>query len=103
MPIYEYKCPNCGTKEEVITTKYEPSEFISCKCGSRKKKIISLPNTDLKNNERLSSTMGVNPRQIKEAEKRFPGSKYTPDGRLIINNRQDKIKKCKERGLSELD
>ncbi len=103
MPIYEYQCPNCGTKEEVFTPKYEPPEFIDCKCGSRKKKIISLPNTDLKNNERLSNVMGVNPRQIPEAEKRFPGSKYTPEGKLIINSRQDKKKKMKERGLTELE
>jgi putative FmdB family regulatory protein len=103
MPIYEYKCPNCGTIEEVFVQNYDPEQYIKCKCGSRKKKMISLPNTDLKNNERFSNVMGVNPRQIKEAEKRFPGSKYTPDGRLIINSRQDKKKKMKERGLTELE
>jgi putative FmdB family regulatory protein len=102
MPIYEYKC-DCGLITEVIAKRYKPSTYATCKCGKRAKKIISLPNTDLKENIRYSSAMGVNPRQIKEAEKRFPGSKYDQKGRLEVLNRKDKLKKAKERGLTELD
>ena len=40
MPIYEYKCPNCGEKIEIIST---PSEKVICKCGCEMKKIISPP------------------------------------------------------------
>jgi hypothetical protein len=47
--------------------------------------------------------MGVSPKQIKEAERRFPGSKYDSKGRLEILNRKDKLKKAKERGYKELD
>jgi putative FmdB family regulatory protein len=103
MPIYEYRCSNCGNYIEVFTKTYESSTYITCRCGSKAQKIVSLSNTDVKNNERLSSSLGVNPRQIKEAEKKFPGSKYTKDGRLIINSRKDKLNKLKQRGMIELD
>lgn len=104
MPIYEYRC-SC-TKEviEIITPKYEPSEYITCpECGRKAKKIISLPNTDLKENIRYSSAMGVNPRQIPQAMKTYPGSEYDHKGRLKVTSRKDKLKKAKERGLSELE
>jgi putative FmdB family regulatory protein len=103
MPIYQYKCP-CNFEFEVYTKTYKPSTYITCeKCGKKAKKIISLPNTDLVNNERWSNTMGVNPRQIPEAMKKYPGSVYNQKGQLRIDNRKDKLKKAKERGFRELD
>jgi len=55
-----------------------------------------------KDHKRYSYSMGVLPEQIKEAEKAFPGSKYTPDGRLIIKNRQHKLKEMKRRNMIEM-
>jgi len=40
MPIYEYKCPKCKRKIEIISTRIEK---INCKCGYEMEKIISLP------------------------------------------------------------
>jgi putative FmdB family regulatory protein len=104
MPLYEYIC-SCDKKPiEIIALKYEPSTYITCpKCGKRAKKIISLPNTDLVNNERFSGAMGVNIRQIEQAKKIYPGSEYDKKGRLLIKNRKHKLYEAKRRGLSELD
>jgi hypothetical protein len=61
-------------------------------------------NTDLVNNERWSDAMGVNPDQIPEAMKIFPGSTYDSEsGRLLIKNRKHKLFEAKRRGYAELD
>ena len=104
MPIYEYKCNKCGqiTEEFQIDTNVN-NELLCKKCGGNTKKIVSRVNTDLINNERYSNTMGVNPRQIKEAERIYPGSVYNSKGQLRIDNRKHKLYEAKRRGLSELD
>jgi putative FmdB family regulatory protein len=102
MPIYEYRC-DCGLITEVIAKRYKPSTYATCKCGKRAKKIISLPNTDLVNNERFSGAMGINIRQIEQAKKIYPGSEYDSKGRLLIKNRKHKLYEAKRRGLTELD
>jgi putative FmdB family regulatory protein len=44
MPIYEFECPHCKTKEEVITTFiHDKYDKICCNCGKDSKKIMSLP------------------------------------------------------------
>jgi len=53
--------------------------------------------------ERYSHSLGCNPQEIHKFEKLYPGSEYTPDGRLIIKNRQHKKQEMKRRGYSELD
>ena len=40
MPIYEYKCPQCGAKKETIGTYIET---IMCKCGHGMERIMSIP------------------------------------------------------------
>ena len=75
------------------------------KCGKRK--LVRLIGTGspqiMTGNVRYSWAMAVDPSQIDEAEKKYPGSKYRrDDGRLIVNGRIDKVKKMKERNLVEL-
>ena len=101
MPIYEFKCSLGHITEAYCRT--DKNASICGTCGKRARKIISLPSTDLKENIRFSSTMGVNPDQIPAAIQRFPGSQYTKDGRLIIHNRKEKLQRVKERGYIEFD
>ena len=101
MPIYQYKCDCSRTKETISPMKDSDAEVI-CICGQSMQKVISLPNTDLVENVRYSSAMGVNPRQIASMERKYPGSRYTPDGKLIVNSRKDKLIKMKERNLHEI-
>jgi len=102
MAVYEYKC-DCGIEKEVISSMKDSDTPVQCVCGQRMKRIISLPNTDLVNNVRYSSSMGVNPKRIPESERMYPGSRYTPDGRLIVNNRKDKLMKMAQRGYVEFE
>ena len=45
MPIYEYKCEECGKKTEIFIKSKDDKENLACKhCGSKKlKKLISAP------------------------------------------------------------
>ena len=102
MPTYEYKC-NCNRTKEVFAPMKDSDKAVVCECGQKMCRIISLPSTDMVNNVRYSNSMGVNPRRIPEMERRYEGSRYTPDGRLIVNNRKDKLHKMAERGLVEFE
>ena len=102
MPLYEYKCGVC----EHITSDFRGVEDrdnpVVCEiCGCVAKKIISLPNADLPDNERWSWSMGVNPKQVSEAMNVYPGSEYNKKGQLKIKNRTHKLREMKRRGLVE--
>lgn len=103
MPIYEFKCEQGHISDELMSFNDDLPEYITCpKCGNRAKHIISLPNTDMKENERWSEAMGVNVDQIPQAQKTFPGSEYHPEtGALKINSRKHKLKEMKRRGYVE--
>jgi len=73
-----------------------------CGLPARKTCIPTRVNTDMKRNVRYSSSMGVDPSQIRNAMKAWPGSTYTPDGRLIIHSRAEKKKRMKQRGYIEI-
>ena len=101
MPVYPYLC-DCGREEDVYAPMKDSAQVHMCECGQKMCKVITMPNTDLVHNERYSSSMGVNPKRIREMEQRYAGSRYTPDGRLIVTSRKDKLRKMKERGLTEI-
>lgn len=46
-----------------------------------------------------SRSMGVHPNQIPEMEKRFPGRRYAPDGRLKVNGFEHQKKLAKEHNM----
>jgi hypothetical protein len=54
-----------------------------------------------KGNERWSTSMGVPAIQVNDFRKRFPGSTYSDDGRLLIKSRSDKKRQMAERGFIE--
>ena len=110
MPMYNYKCSKCGMKFESIECVEHRNNAKSCPgCSGpagrdAETEIQGAGNFDetTKEHVRYSRSMGVNPEQVAQAEKNFPGSKYTPDGRLIINSRQHKLQEMKRRGMEEL-
>jgi putative FmdB family regulatory protein len=48
MPIYEYKCNICKSKEEVLRPVKDLDKIILCECGGLKIKIISKSNFKFK-------------------------------------------------------
>jgi len=111
MPVYEYKCSQCG---EVFERYAKPDDFelpVDCECGHKADRIISLPRTDLVDNPRWSSALAVDPSQVAsgEAYVAHPGAKFDAQGRMLIRNRKEKLQRIKERNratgstLHELD
>ena len=111
MPRYTFKCTNCGLLEDhFLPIKHRSVAQVCSGCGGPADRDVAAElagasafDETTKDHVRYSRSMGVNPSQVKEAEKNFPGSRYTPDGRLIINNRQHKLMELKRRGMIELN
>ena len=103
MPNYSYRCEDCNKDKEQYAKAENYEKPVDCECGGVMRRIIGLPSTDIVENTRYSSVMGVNPNKIAESMKKYPGSNYTPDGRLIIKNRKDKLRKLRQRSLVEYE
>ncbi|MFA5158167.1 MAG: zinc ribbon domain-containing protein [Patescibacteria group bacterium] len=102
MPTYEYICKNCGHEFEMVQRMADPVKKKCPQCGQLKLcRLIGSGVQAMASKERVSYAMGVHPSRIAEAEKMYGGSKYRPDGSLIIKSRADKVKKMHERGLVE--
>ncbi len=41
MPIYEFKCPECGHKFEILTTIDKRDEAVCEKCGAKVKRVYN--------------------------------------------------------------
>lgn len=104
MPIYDYQCYTCEHITQKFRTCAGRDKSTKCeKCGGEARKVISTTIHIGLVRDRFSDAMGVTANQVEAAEKMYPGSKYTKDGRLIITGRKDKLRKMKERGYAELD
>jgi len=105
MPIYCYKCPDGHASQEYFHLPKPPRSIQCPVCSKRATRNRSAEHvhTDMVSRPRTSEAMGVMPHQIEEAMRRFPGSRYTPDGALCINNRKHKKMEMKRRGYVELD
>ena len=77
------KCPKCGGRIYAIIFDYTERT----------------PNED---SPRWSEALGCNPEEIPEFTKLYPGSEYSPDGRLLIKNRAHKKQEMRRRGYIEL-
>ena len=108
MPLYTFRCSKCGLVFDHIECMEHRNNAQVCPgcsgpAGRDEESEISRRNHHQnEDHPRLSHSMGVNPEQIKEAEKNFPGSAYAPDGRLVIKNRQHKLYEMKRRGMEEI-
>ena len=111
MPEYGYRCDTCNENFDghaTIAQRDEPNLCPSCgNLGNRdveyELQTCSAFDETTKEHVRYSNSMGVNPRQIPAMMRKYPGSRYTPDGRLEVIGRKDKLKKMKERGLVEFE
>ena len=87
------RCPKCGSG--TFTLRF-------CREKPKKEPLINIDAT-MQSRERWSDAMGVHPSQIPEAMKRYPGSVYDKEGRLLIRNRAHKKYEMKRRGYVEYD
>ena len=105
MPLYTYRCLQCdevfdeprriaerddATKCQHcdgIATRDTGAEIRTCAKG-RSASVVW-----------LSDAMGCLPEEVPEFKKVFPGSEYTPDGRLVMRGLKHRDAEIKRRGL----
>jgi putative FmdB family regulatory protein len=106
MPLYIFKCSRCGLVfDHIECTEHRNDAQVCPGCNGPASRNIEeecAGRKQIPEHTRLSKAMGVNPEQIPEAMKAYPGSEYTPNGDLIIHSRQHKLKEMKRRGMEEL-
>lgn len=104
MPNYKYLCSDCGTvMNEIETISNRKPEVPCTKCGKMSPRSFAGSTGGFKDNPRVSLAMGVNPDQIEDAMKRYPGSRYDKNGGLLIRNRTEKKQRMRERGYCEYE
>jgi predicted RNA-binding Zn-ribbon protein involved in translation (DUF1610 family) len=86
-----HNCPECGSKSKRV--RYDPKTT-----GNNYKANICYAE-----NERYSRSMGCPPSQIKEFEKKFPGSKYNSKGDLLIKDYPHREFERKRRGMVDME
>lgn len=110
MPCYIASCKKCGKIFDYFCCIDDRNLVQVCECGQFCKRDVQAElacmgnfNATMKSNPRWSTSMGVPANQVEQFSKRFPGSTYSPDGRLLIKNRADKKRQMKERFMYEQD
>ena len=88
MPIYPFRCENCGSEEEFITTMSNAPKSADCNiCGNEMYRVYSF-NVGNKEYAKplVSDSLAMNPNQIAEHNKLFPDIEVHSDGRPQFNN-----------------
>lgn len=102
MPAYDFECGQCGTVTEDMFLINERPDYIKCPdCSGRAKRIISISvKTNAESEERWSKAFAINPTQIPDMERRFPGDEYHPvSGAMKIKGFQHQKKIAKRLGM----
>lgn len=91
MPLYEYKCRECGTLTEAFRRVARRNRAPKCECGGKTKKVFSRASTDVLNWEQtvLSDSMGVSKHQVAEHRRRHPNIPLNDEGQIVVRNGRD--------------
>lgn len=96
----------CLEKKCSFRKEYEDAPDECPKCKSKRYRLIfgiGRKRGYIAENPRWSDSLGCTPEEIPEFKKLYPGSEYSPDGRLLIKNRAHKKFEMRRRGYAELD
>lgn len=112
MPIYTYRCTECGKDLEEFKHVRECEEPTTCECGGVANRTLGLAHTDMKNfhNPCELHSMGLaHPDEITAFRKRNPDIKISDDpndpmyGVPIARNRKEKMSILKTEGYVEVE
>jgi len=106
MPLYEYRCPEHGDFEQFNPVSEYETPFACPECGELSDRIVSLANTPMAGYDvpLRSNAMGINPKQVADASRRFPHRKYDSEtGERIFHSHHERSKALKEEGFHDND
>lgn len=88
--IYEFQCPKCGAKQEVVRMMSEASDPVMCDCGvpMKRKYGFRVGPTQKQRYARpiVSDSLAMNPEQIPEHRHMFPNIEVTSEGQPVFDN-----------------
>jgi putative FmdB family regulatory protein len=109
MPVYCYKCAQCGvsrTEIRPISRRNNPVPCGVCGAGAMKRDLTAerVNSTDMEYDKPiLSDSMGVHPRQVAEHRRLHPGIPISDDGRVIVRSHSEKKRIMKRLGFYDKD
>lgn len=106
MPLYRYKCSECGEFAEELRSMRERNDPCICSCDKEMDRDFTLgTHRGGGEHERISTALGVHVSQIESGEvyKVHPGARFTPDGYMILKNRGEQKRRLRERGWRNYD
>ena len=102
MPAYDFECDKCETvTEDSFPISKRPPHIKCPKCGGKAVRIFTV-NSKHNAESRViwSKAFGINPDQIPEMMKRFPGDEYNPvTGAMRVKGFQHQKKVAKRLGM----
>jgi putative FmdB family regulatory protein len=104
MPTYTFHCSNCHDifdEMRTIPTRSNPAECPTCHYEAHRDLQAEWKTGTRNKGECLiwySESMGCQPHEVEEFKKSFPGSEYTPDGRLVCRGLKHREAELKRRG-----
>lgn len=106
MPIYTYSCETCGKDFEDYRPITEFKNPGTCSCGGTGQRTVAMTNTPMAGYARplRSNAMGINPKQVADAARRFPHREYDSEtGERIFHSHHERSKALKEEGFHDND
>ena len=107
----EWFCPKCKWWINEEGLKYDPG-VVACADGfhcPRDDEVLETRPAEFSNyarracdKERRSLSMAIRPKDVPKAMIKWPGSRYTKNGVLLVSGRSEKKIRMKQRGLIEL-
>ena len=100
MPLYSFRCPKCGTKDERMRAMQNADKMCVCSCGAKMNRDFAadmpFASGDYKRAVH-SDSLAISPEQREEHLKTFPNIKLDSQNRPVFDNFQaheNYIKKC---------
>lgn len=108
MPVYCYKCPECGQIEEAVRTIEGRGDCPECPhCdGVATERAIGEEQGAVQTEwvePIYSDAAGVHPDQVPEARNRFKNHEYADDGRMIFRSHAHRRQCLKDIGMFDKD
>lgn len=106
--FYDFSCPECGAKQEVVRPVVYRDSPVMCKCGvSMKRKYgfrVGAGRKQRYARSIVSDSLAIHPDQIPEHRRMFPNIEVTSEGQPVFDNftdHEDYLNKCNVQKLPQ--
>lgn len=103
MPVYCFKCPRCGHRQEFLRPMERRNDPVDCLCSQRMARDLAaerLGSTDLPYDKPVySDAMGCHADQVAAFRKAHPNIEITDQGRVVCRSHREHRRVMRELGF----